>query len=194
LIKPINFQHNNSLVSREAFQAHLELYRQYCAKYNEIQEELKEYAGCEYADKNYSRYRGMKREEAHNLNAILLHEYYFKNLSNRNTSPSEHFASLVKQSFGSFEDWQRDFTATAKASRGWAVVCYEQRTGRVCNMLIDNHDIGVPVGVYLLLVLDCWEHSYIFNYQNNINKYIENFFQNIDWDVVENRAKIISEQ
>jgi len=191
MIKVKQLQNTTKIFSDEAFNSHYELYKNYCVKYNEIQEELKEYAGCPDADKNYSRYRGIKKEEAHNLNAITLHELFFKNISDNSTNPQEHFTELVQRFFGSFEDWQKDFIATAKASRGWVVTVYEQRSGEIKNMLIDNHDIGVFISSYPLLVLDCWEHSYIMDCHNNIDKYIEKFLHNIDWRVVETRSKAV---
>ena len=193
MLKPKSFPYNTNLVSEQAHQLHIELYLGYCNKYNEIQEELQEYAGCPDANKNYSRYRGMKKDEAHNLNAITLHEHFFNNLSDKPTSPGKHFIGLINQSFGGFEDWKRDFVSCSKATRGWAVMVFEQRSGRIKNMMIDHHDTGVFMNSYPLLVLDCWEHSYIFDYQNDIDRYISKFLHCADWNVVESRCKVIVE-
>ena len=46
---------------------------------------------------------------------------------------------------------------------------------------------GTPIIEILLLALDVWEHAYYLDYQNDRKKYIENFFEAIDWEVIERR-------
>ena len=50
------------------------------------------------------------------------------------------------------------------------------------NRIVDN----------AVLVIDCWEHAYIFNYGNDISRYIQGFINIINWDVVNNRINTIN--
>jgi Fe-Mn family superoxide dismutase len=52
------------------------------------------------------------------------------------------------------------------------------------------HEIGNVAGFNPVLVMDVWEHAFLLDYQPvERPKYIEAFFANIDWDVVDGRRK-----
>ena len=96
---------------------------------------------------------------------------------------------MTKQ-FGSVEACAKDFMATA-AMRGigW-VVCYEDRdSGLLINQWINEHDVGHPTGCKPLLVLDVFEHAFMIDYGLKRADYIDNFFKNLKWEVVEQRLK-----
>lgn len=187
MVKPKRFTNVGNIVSDEVFHVHYQLYQNYCDKYNLIQEELKEYTGCPDADKNYSRYRGMKRDETHNLNAVILHEEYFKGICDEQKQPQQIFKDAVSKHFGSFDGWLKDFKSASLATRGWCICAYEQRSKCIVNYIVDNHDFGVLIGAYSLITNDCWEHAYLPDYGNDIHAYVDNFIKHIDWDIVETK-------
>jgi Fe-Mn family superoxide dismutase len=58
-------------------------------------------------------------------------------------------------------------------------------TGQLSNHWIELHQEGVPSGFKPILVMDVWEHAFLLDYKpSERSKYIEAFFTNIDWDVV----------
>lgn len=83
-----------------------------------------------------------------------------------------------------------DFVATAKASRGWAVLCYDQRSYRLRNISLDSHDLGNIAYSAPILVLDVYEHAYFLQYADNKSEYINRFMDNINWYVVNQRMGI----
>ena len=70
---------------------------------------------------------------------------------------------------------------------GWVILYRDPKDGRLINTWINEHDVGHLAGGSPLLVLDVWEHAYITQYGLNRAKYIEVFFNNIDWDEVNQR-------
>ena len=123
---------------------------------------------------------------------MILHEYYFSNLR-RGAEPSpargSGLAQAVAESFGSLETWKADFQAIGgMRGIGWAILFQDPVTGRLTNQWITLHQDGIPAGFKPLLVMDVWEHAYMRDYKATEKaKYIEAFFRNVDWQVVERR-------
>jgi Fe-Mn family superoxide dismutase len=59
-------------------------------------------------------------------------------------------------------------------------------THNLSNHWIELHQQGVPPGFKPILVMDVWEHAFLLDYQpSERSKYIDAFFENVDWQVVE---------
>ncbi len=179
------------VVSRKQFEVHLELYKGYINKINEIWEKLKGDAERKEANATYSYYRGLKKGETYALNAVILHELYFANIGGNKKSPNGFVLDMLTNDFGSFDRWKQDFIACGKAARGWAVLAYDQRSKHLRNFLLDSHDEGPIWNAYPILVLDVYEHAYYIDYANKKAEYIDNFMKDIDWDIVNTRAKAL---
>lgn len=189
-LNKLNFQYNNTInaVSKKQYDVHLELYEGYVNKTNEIWKELKDAPQREKANATYSKYRGLKKGETYALNGVILHELYFDNLGGINNTPSGVALELINQFFGSYENWKQDFIACGKAARGWAILCYDQRSKSLKNILCDSHDEGNIANAYPLIIMDVYEHAYFVDYQNKKADYIESFMLDINWDSVNKRA------
>ncbi|MGB7604785.1 MAG: superoxide dismutase [Lutisporaceae bacterium] len=190
-LNKLNFQYNNTInaVSKKQYDVHLELYEGYVNKTNEIWKELKDAPQSEKANATYSKYRGLKKGETYALNGVILHELYFDNLGGINNTPSGVALELINQFFGSYENWKQDFIACGKAARGWTILCYDQRSKSLKNILCDSHDEGNIVNAYPLIIMDVYEHAYFVDYQNKKADYIESFMLDINWDSVNKRAR-----
>jgi Fe-Mn family superoxide dismutase len=69
---------------------------------------------------------------------------------------------------------------------GWAVLYQDPVTHNLSNHWIELHQQGVPPGFKPILVMDVWEHAFLLDYQpSERSKYIDAFFENVDWQVVE---------
>lgn len=172
-------------ISDAQLEAHFGLYEGYVKKMNEIEEKL---AKTDNSLTNYSfgEFAELKRRYSVPYMGTYLHELYFDNLIGQG-QPSEKFEALAKESFGSLEAWKADAKSTGLAVPGWVLTCYETNTGKLKNVQIMEHHIGFPLFHVPLLVLDTWEHAFFLDHKANRGAYIDVFFKNINWDVVNDR-------
>lgn len=192
MIESIKFKYSNDItvINKEQFEAHIRLYEGYISNINKIDQELSGgNAQREQSNTTFSYYRELKRGETFALNGVILHELYFENIGGNNEEPDQHVLDMLKNDFGSFSDWQKDFIAAAKASRGWAMLCFDQRSSRLRNISLDAHDLGNVAYSAPVLIIDMYEHAYFLQYADKKADYISNFMKNINWLVVGKRLE-----
>jgi Fe-Mn family superoxide dismutase len=171
--------------SDQALELHFGLYEGYVNNTNKLLEEL------DTADKGSPEYAEMKRRLGWEFDGMRLHEYYFGALGGDGESNKN--SDLVKElekDFGSFENWEKDFTAVGKMRGiGWAALYQDVEAGRLINFWINEHNEGHPAGANPILVMDVFEHAYVSDYGTNRGEYIQAFMKNLDWSVIEGRFK-----
>ena len=102
--------------------------------------------------------------------------------------PSGKVADAINSAFGSFDEFKTKFS-TAAATRfgsGWAWLLVQNgklvvsSTPNQDNPLMDVAEVkGTPI-----LGLDVWEHAYYLKYQNKRPDYVENWWNVVNWDKV----------
>lgn len=135
-------------------------------------------------------YGDLKREELIRTGSVVLHEQYFANLGGNGTADGKAL-EVLKQSFGSFENWETEFKKTAAAlsgGSGWVVLAHNFHTNEIHNYWQADHAHNPPFS-RPLLVLDMYEHSYQMDYGAAAAKYIDAFMQNINWEEVNRRVE-----
>lgn len=180
-------------ISDKTLQMHFKLYEGYVANTNALNKKLAAYVQNGQVDQDqYAQYSELKRRLGFEYNGMVLHEYYFGNMKNGgggNPDQNSAFVQAVTKSFGSFENWRADFIGVGKMRGvGWAITYLDPTTGNVNNHWITLHEDGNVAGYKPLLVMDVWEHAFLLDYAPaDRPKYIDAFFSNIDWNVVEQR-------
>jgi Fe-Mn family superoxide dismutase len=96
----------------------------------------------------------------------------------------------LQRDFGTFDDWQSDFMACAMScGQGWAVCVYNLFLRKYVNTTISNHSQDVMVGLYPIIVVDCWEHSFLRDYLGDKKSYLVAMMRELNWEVIEERFK-----
>lgn len=137
-------------------------------------------------------YNDMKREHLMRTGSVVLHELYFGNLGG-NGNPPANLRNLVARSFGSFDLWETEFRRIAAGlggGSGWVLFGYNQQLGTLENYWMADH-MHSPISTIPLLVIDMYEHSYHMDFGAATARYIDAFFQNINWDVVSARIELL---
>jgi superoxide dismutase, Fe-Mn family len=172
-------------LSAQQIKEHETLYQGYVKKRNEIAQALKT-VDRSNPNRTYSPFRALKVAETYAVNGQILHELYFENLGKR-SSVGKQMLELIQANFGSLENFKRDFIDCAQVSRGWVITAYSFDDGQLHNFVLEEHNQHVPVLIIPVLVLDVYEHAYMIDFGIKRTPYLEVFWQNIDWDVVEKR-------
>ncbi len=178
------------LLSEKAKRTHQKIMEEHASALNYISAQLDSVDPNDVTGNYNSKFRGLKIDEAYNLNASFLHAMFFENISDINSKVTVDSLAYMKLSrdFGDFDGWQKDFIATALSSRsGWAVTVYNSFLDRYMNVICDGHSSNIPFGSYPVIVVDCWEHSYFKDYLNDTKKYVYAMMKELDWNVIESR-------
>jgi superoxide dismutase, Fe-Mn family len=170
-------------ISRQSIEAHYKLYQGYVAKRNEILARLAE-VDPSAANQVYSDIRALKVDLSFAVGGVKNHEIYFAHLGGDGGDPDGPFSTLVRRDFGSIDAWRTDLKASGMAGRGWAWTAYDWDEGRLFNYVGDAQNTFPVWNAAPLVALDVYEHAYFLDFQTDRGAYIDTFFDNLDWTVV----------
>lgn len=130
-----------------------------------------------------------------NIGGHALHSLFWRNLSppGKGGAPSDKLEEAINHEFGSFERFKKEFTqaATSVEGSGWAVLVFDEQSGRLLIMQIEKHNTNIYPETRILLILDVFEHAYYIDYKNDRAKYVEAFWNIVNWGEVERRFEKI---
>src|SRR3990167_3426774 len=97
------------------------------------------------------------------------------------------FPNSAAGSVLSFDAWLNDFKKTGMMRGiGWTILYHDPGTGNLWNAWVSDHEVGHLAGLPIILAMDVWEHAYAIDFLPTGRKeYIEAFFKNLNWDVIE---------
>ena len=170
-------------ISRESVEAHHKLYTGYVNKRNELLRKLAE-VDLAAANQIYSDLRALKVDYTFAVGGVKNHEIYFEHLGGSGGDPGGAIGYLIKRDFGSVAAWKADLKATGIAARGWAWTAYDWDEGRLFNYIGDAQNTFPVWNTTPLVALDVYEHAYFVDYLTDRGAYIDAFFRNLDWNVV----------
>jgi len=189
-----SFDHLKGLsgISDGQLAEHLELYAGYVKQVNGLTKELAEMQnGKHESGKDFGLAEGTRRL-AYEYDGMVLHEQYFANLKPGGAPrPSERqpCGRGLVQAYGSIERWQENFKALGgMRGVGWVILFQDPQNGSLTNYWVSLHQDGIPARCKPLLAMDVWEHAFMRDYRASERlRYVDAFFTNIDWTVVERR-------
>lgn len=125
------------------------------------------------------------------------HEFYWHCMTPDYEDPSDSLEDLLKQSFGSLEEFKKEFADAGNSvfGSGWAWLVYD--TGEESLFVMSTVGADNPFAMnetwYPILTMDVWEHAYYLDYQNRRPSYTSMFLEKlVNWEyVVENLQDII---
>ena len=113
------------------------------------------------------------------------HTFYWNCMGpNKGGEPTGAIADAIKQKFGSFDEFKKQFNAAAAGEfgSGWAWLV---KNGNDIEIMT-THDAENPMtsGKTPLLTADVWEHAYYIDYRNSRPNYLEAFWNLVNWEFV----------
>jgi superoxide dismutase, Fe-Mn family len=113
------------------------------------------------------------------------HTFYWYGMTPEQRKPEGKLNEAIHSSFGSFDKFKSTFVEKGMAQFGsgwvWLVKDADQKLEIMTTANAENplRQKRIP-----LLVSDVWEHAYYIDFRNERKKYLENFFQSVNWQFV----------
>lgn len=181
-------------ISDATLEMHFKLYEGYVKETNNLSDRITTFIQDGKVDQDeMPAYSELTRRLGFEYNGMVLHEYYFDNLKTGggtgDPDKASAFLKAAESSFGTYDIWKTDFVGIGKMRGvGWAICYQNPANGRLSNHWITLHETGNVAGFNPIIVMDVWEHAFLLDYKPAERpKYIEAFFSNIDWSMVEAR-------
>jgi Fe-Mn family superoxide dismutase len=133
------------------------------------------------------------KELSWNIGGHLLHSLFWENLAppgKGGGKPGGVLGDAIEKEFGSFERFKKEFSQAAISveGSGWAALTHCKQTQRPIIMQIEKHNTNVYPMFRILMVLDVFEHAYYIDYKNDRAKFVEAFWNIVNWDEVNRRV------
>ncbi len=170
-------------ISARTMEEHYEIYKGYVGKVNEIQKKLNT-VDRTTANQVYSDLRSLRVDYSFAVGGVKNHEIYFGHLGGKGGKPTGRLLELIQRDFPSYDAWLEDFKASGLAARGWVWLAYDHDWNILTTAVGDSQNTYPYWNATPILALDVYEHAYFLDYGRARGKYIEAFFNNLDWNVV----------
>ena len=178
-------------ISTKNIEEHLKLYAGYVKSINLIFEKLSELMMD--PEKNAYVIGELHRRIGFEFNGMRNHEYYFKSLEGgAKPLPAEsQFKKAIEKEAPSLEAAMMGFKTLAMTRGvGWAILYWDKNSKQLIPAWIDEQHSGQLNGLQYVLGIDMWEHAYVYDYPTSEKKkYVEAFFANLNWEVIEENFK-----
>ena len=183
-----------------ALNSHFTLYEGYVSNVNILEEKIKLMSEERIKDLKCNCKEEMSellRRYAWEYNGMKLHEIYFDILDGEKENKTikemekeileSELGKNILKTFASFENFKATFfnVATMRGI-GWTALIKDEE-GNLKIIWINEHNVGVLVGVKILLIVDLLEHAFIFDYALKKIDYINAFWENLNWKKIEDR-------
>jgi Fe-Mn family superoxide dismutase len=180
-------------ISKKSIDEHLKLYAGYIKSANTILDKIGEYMAD--SEKNTYVLGELQRRFSFEFNGMRNHEYYFKSLEGGASilSASSALKAQIEKQAPSFDAWLAGFkTIALTRGIGWAMLYWDPIAKQLTHAWVDEQHLGQLNGCSYILGIDMWEHSFYMDYGTDKKKYIEAFFENLNWSVIDgNFAQVV---
>ena len=122
-----------------------------------------------------------------NAAQVYNHTFYWESMTPNHKEPSDRMEKLIKECFGSFEDFAKEFVQNGVGQFGsgwvWLIACPEKGLRIVKTA---NAETPIVHGQKPLMTCDVWEHAYYLDYQNRRPDYVQQFLDKlVNWEFAE---------
>jgi Fe-Mn family superoxide dismutase len=117
-----------------------------------------------------------------NAAQVWNHTFYWNCLCPGGAAPSGELADAINRAFGSMEEFQKQFSASATGNfgSGWTWLV-KNNAGDLEIVNTSNAANPMTEGKTPLLTIDVWEHAYYIDYRNARPKYLESIWGIVNW-------------
>ena len=181
-------------ISEKSVEEHLALYAGYVKNFNAIASALAEYA--KDSEKNAHALSELIRRKSFEFDGMRLHEYYFAQFEKGPVAlPAESvLAQMVQKEYHGPDNFIQYMKAIGNMrGPGWAILYYDPQVREFQAGFVGEQHQGHFATLPIVLALDVWEHAFLLDYGAlGKAKYIDAFFKNLNWGVIEDRITALA--
>jgi Fe-Mn family superoxide dismutase len=137
--------------------------------------------------------KGTLRDLSFNVGGHKLHSIFWNNMAAAGKGgggvPTGKLADKIVQDFGGFDKFKAQFSDAAKTveGSGWALLLYDSELGQLVLTQVEKQNFMHLPELHILLGLDVWEHAYYLQYLNDRAKYVEAWWNVVNWSDADQR-------
>ncbi len=195
--KSLNYEYNDLVpyISGETIFVHFEKhYKGYLNKLNDLLKSIN-YSfdkPIEYIVLHIDEFPiNLRGDILYNAGGVLNHELYFSNMSNAaSRRPIGQIEEAINKKYGNFDNFKKEFinVATKLVGSGYTFLVLDENNDlKIINFT--NQETPYSYGFKPIMTIDLWEHAYYLDYQNKRSDYINNFFEIVSFDVINENYK-----
>ncbi len=180
-------------ISAKSLEEHVGLYAGYVKNFNAISAAIEELL----ADpaKNALAIAELRRRHSFEFDGMMLHELYFPQLEGSLSAMSADsaLAQAIAKHWGNASAAVERVTQTGMMrGPGWSILYYNPANDAFHMSFVGEQQQGHSATLPIVLALDVWEHAFLLDYgAQGKAKYIDAFFKNLNWKVIEERFEQI---
>jgi Fe-Mn family superoxide dismutase len=178
-------------ISAESVKQHIGLYEGYVKNFNAVTSAATELVGD--GAKNAHAISELWRRRSFEFDGMRLHEYYFEQFEGGPIAPnaSEPFWKQIAAEYPMQGEGQPQLVMKnigGMRGPGWAILYWDPVGKCFQSAFVGEQHQGHFATLPIILALDVWEHAYLLDHgAQGKAKYIDAFFKNLNWGVVEKR-------
>ncbi|MDP2593839.1 MAG: Fe-Mn family superoxide dismutase [bacterium] len=176
-------------ISEKQIKVHLALYEGYVKHVNLVMSTIAAYGHTDDEGGKYA-VRELRRRLGFEFDGMRMHEYYFAQLENGPKAPNQNspLGQAAHEKYGEAGLVAHIKEVAGTRGIGWVVVYADSSAKTLHTIFVEDHQLGQLAGLPVILALDLWEHAYMVDYvPAEKASYIDAFFKNLNWSVVEKR-------
>jgi len=141
--------------------------------------------------------KGTLRDLSFNIDGHKLHSIFWPNMAAAGKgggSPGGKVGDRMTADFGGFDKFKAQFSDAAKAveGSGWALLCYDSELNSLVMTQVEKQNFMELAELPILLGLDVWEHAYYLQYWNDRGKYVDAWWNVVNWSDVDSRLSKVT--
>ncbi|MDE1925353.1 MAG: superoxide dismutase [Patescibacteria group bacterium] len=176
-------------ISAKSVEEHLGLYAGYVKNFNAISAAIEDL--LKDAEKNALAIAELRRRHSFEFDGMKLHEYYFPQFEGgpAGLAANGPLAQALTAHWGSADAAiQRIRQTGMMRGPGWSILYFNPEIKAFHMSFIGEQHHGHFATLPIIVALDVWEHAFILDYgAQGKGKYIDAFFKNLNWKVIEER-------
>lgn len=181
-------------ISQKSVEEHLGLYAGYVKNFNAMTALAGEL--MKDSEKNAHAISEIMRRRSFEFGGMRLHELYFAQFEGgaRAMDASSGLAQSLARQYGNADYLLQEVRHTAMMrGPGWSLLYWDSEAGQFLVGFSGEQHLGHFATLPVVLALDVWEHAYLLDYgAQGKGKYVEAFFKNLNWSVLESRFSHIA--